>query len=227
MAVRLVVNGVLHLTDTDPETPLLWVLRGEVGDRSVKYGCGAEQCGACRVLVEGRPAWSCAAALGEVANREITTPAGLAGDRAGAAVQQALLSHNAGQCGYCLPGIAVTLTDLVRRGGAHDAAGVRAALDHHLCRCGAHPRIVRAALDALASSGEAADGHADRAGRGRPPSGRRHRRRTWRSWRSGRPAGPADWGRWPRCPSSTAGCASPPATGWRCASARSSWARAS
>ena len=116
--------------DSDPETPLLWVLRGEVADRSVKYGCGAEQCGACRVLVEGRPAWSCALPLSEVASREITTPAGLAGDRAGAAVQQALLSHNAGQCGYCLPGIAVTLTDLVRRGGAHDAAGVRAALVH-------------------------------------------------------------------------------------------------
>lgn len=169
MAVPLVVNGVLHLMDSDPETPLLWVLRGEVGDRSVKYGCGTEQCGACRVLVEGRPAWSCTLPLGDVANRRITTPAGLGDDRAGVAVQQALLAHNAGQCGYCLPGIAVTLTDLVRRGEAHDAAGVRTALDDHLCRCGAHPRIVRAALDALASAGDPADA-SSRTGAGRDPS---------------------------------------------------------
>ena len=109
MAMSLVVNGVRREVVADPATPLLWVLRDDVGDQSPKYGCGAEQCGSCMVLV----------------------------------------AHNAGQCGYCLPGIVVTLTDVVRRGEALDADGVRRALDDHLCRCGAQPRIVRAALEAL------------------------------------------------------------------------------
>ena len=149
MAVPLEVNGVRHTVEADPDTPLLWVLRGDVGDRSPKYGCGVEQCGACRVLVAGRPMASCTLPLGDVGDRPVTTPAGLAAAAAGAAVQDALVAHNAGQCGYCLPGIAVTLTELVARGEALDAAGVRAALDDHLCRCGAQPRIVRAALAAL------------------------------------------------------------------------------
>src|SRR5262245_47811200 len=149
MALPLEVNGVVHRVEADPATPLLWVLRGEIGDHSPKYGCGAEQCGACRVLVGDTPAWSCTLAVGDIGERPVTTPAGLAADPEGAAVQAALVAHNAGQCGYCLPGIAVALTALVRRGGPLDAAAVRAALDDHLCRCGAQPRIVRAALAAL------------------------------------------------------------------------------
>src|SRR5262245_5120501 len=156
MAVPLEVNGVRHLVEADPDTPLLWVLRGDVGDRSPKYGCGVEQCGACRVLVAGRPLSSCTLPLGAVGDRPVTTPAGLAAAGAGAAVQDALVAHNAGQCGYCLPGIAVTLTELVGRGEPLDAAGVRAALDDHLCRCGAQPRIVRAALAALGTPPAAA-----------------------------------------------------------------------
>jgi CO/xanthine dehydrogenase Mo-binding subunit/aerobic-type carbon monoxide dehydrogenase small subunit (CoxS/CutS family) len=154
MAVPLEVNGARHEVRADPDTPLLWVLRGDVGDRSPKYGCGAEQCGSCRVLVGGVPTSSCTLPVGDVGDRPVTTPAGLAADPAGAAVQAALLAHNAGQCGYCLPGIAVTLTALVRRGQALDAGGVRRALDDHLCRCGAHPRIVRAALAALGAAAQ-------------------------------------------------------------------------
>src|SRR5262245_40919841 len=152
MAVPLEVNGVRHEVEAEPDTPLLWALRGALGDRSPKYGCGGEQCGACRVLVGGRPLSSCTLPLGDVGDRPVTTPAGLAADDAGAAVQAALAAHNAGQCGYCLPGIAVTLTELVRRGEPVDATGVRAALDGHLCRCGAHPRIVAAALAALGAA---------------------------------------------------------------------------
>ena len=157
MSVSLVVNGVRRDVVPDPSTPLLWVLRGDVGDQSAKYGCGAEQCGACRVLVGDRLAFSCTLPVGDVGERPVTTAAGLADDPAGAAVQRALVAHNAGQCGYCLPGIVVTLTDVVRRSGRGeplDADGVRRALDDHLCRCGAGPRIVRAALDALASQAE-------------------------------------------------------------------------
>ena len=172
------VNGVAHRVAADPGTPLLWVLRGEIGDRSAKYGCGAEQCGSCKVLVDGRPASSCTLAVGDAAGRAVTTPAGLGADAAGAAVRQAIVDHNAGQCGFCLPGITVTLTDLVRRGEPSDAAGVRAALDDHLCRCGAHPRIVRAALQALGVADEAGAGGWDRGDGGdvavrAPSAGRR------------------------------------------------------
>ena len=150
MAVPLEVNGVRHLVEVDPDTPLLWVLRGDVGDRSAKYGCGVEQCGACRVLVGGRPMSSCTLPLGDVGDRPVTTPAGLAADEAGAAVQNALVAHNAGQCGYCLPGIAVTLTSLVRgRSAPMTREELALALDPHLCRCGSQPRILRAAVEVL------------------------------------------------------------------------------
>lgn len=152
MALSLVVNGVRHeVAAVDPATPLLWVLRGDVGDQSPKYGCGAEQCGSCRVLVGDRPTFSCTLPVGDVGDRAVTTAAGLVDDPAGTVVQQALLAHNAGQCGYCLPGIVVTLTTVVRRGEPLDGDGMRRALDEHLCRCGAGPRIVRAALEALGS----------------------------------------------------------------------------
>lgn len=154
MSSSLVVNGVRREVAADPATPLLWVLRGDVGDQSAKYGCGAEQCGACRVLVGDRPMFACTLPLGDVGERPVTTAAGLADDPAGAAVQRALVARNAGQCGYCLPGIVVTLTDVVRRGEVHDADGVRRALDDHLCRCGAGPRIVRAVLDVLGARAE-------------------------------------------------------------------------
>jgi nicotinate dehydrogenase subunit B len=152
MAVPLEVNGARHEVRADPGTPLLSVLRGEVGDAGAKYGCGVGQCGSCRVLVGDWPMSSCTLPVGDVGDRPVTTAAGLAADPAGATVQAALLAHNAGQCAYCLPGIAVTLTALARRGGPVGAAGVRRALDDHLCRCGAHPRIVRAALDALGAA---------------------------------------------------------------------------
>jgi aerobic-type carbon monoxide dehydrogenase small subunit (CoxS/CutS family) len=153
----LVVNGATRTVVADPASPLLWALRDEVGDQSPKYGCGAEQCGSCRVLVDGRPMASCTLAVGDVGSRPVTTVAGLASDPAAVAVQEALLRHNAGQCGYCLPGIVVTLTHLARSGARLDAAGVRRALDDHLCRCGAQPRIVRAALEVL-GPGEGSDG---------------------------------------------------------------------
>ncbi len=160
MSVPLVVNGVHRDVTAAPATPLLWVLRDELGDQSPKYGCGAEQCGACRVLVDGRPVSSCVVQVGDVAGREVTTVRGLAEDPAAVAVRRALVARNAGQCGYCLPGIVVTLTDVVRRGERLDADGLRRALDDHLCRCGAQPRIVLAGLDAL----DALDAPEERAG---------------------------------------------------------------
>ena len=144
MGVGLRVNGRTVDADAAPSTPLLWALR-DAGCTGVRYGCGAEQCGTCTVLVDGVPSFSCRLPVGDVADREITTVEGLVGDDTGQRVMAALLAHNAGQCGYCLTGIVVTLTALLRRRAPLTRAEVRAALDPHLCRCGAQPRILRAA----------------------------------------------------------------------------------
>jgi nicotinate dehydrogenase subunit A len=131
---------------------LLWVLRGDLGLVAAKYGCGLDQCGACRVLVDGRPMASCQLRVDDVGERPVETLESLVVTAEGRAVVDALLARNAGQCGYCLPGIAVTLIALVRGGGVRRAltrAEVAAALDPHLCRCGSQPRILDAAMDVL------------------------------------------------------------------------------
>ena len=128
---------------------LLWVLRGDLGLVGAKYGCGLDQCGSCRVLIDGVPMASCQLTVGDVGERAVTTIEALVDTPEGQAVVDALLARNAGQCGYCLPGIAVTLIALVRGGATCSRAEVAAALDPHLCRCGSQPRILDAALDVL------------------------------------------------------------------------------
>lgn len=149
MGIDLTVNGNVVDVGADPSTPLLWVLRGEVGDVSPKYGCGAEQCGACRVLIDGRAVSSCTLEVAAVDGHEVTTLSALRDTRDGSRMIAALVAANAAQCGYCLPGIAVTLTELAGRGTRLTRADVVAALDAHLCRCGAQTRILRAALAEL------------------------------------------------------------------------------
>lgn len=146
MVVRVDADEVA--LEASPTTPLLWALR-DAGYVGVRYGCGLEQCGACTVLVGGVPTTSCRLPLRDLDGRDVTTAAGLVDDEVGRLVQAALLAHNAGQCGYCLPGIVVTLTALARRTAPVTRAGVRRALDDHLCRCGAQPRILRAAYEVL------------------------------------------------------------------------------
>ena len=145
------VNGSDVEVATSADDVLLWVLRDDLGLAAAKYGCGLDQCGACRVLVDGRPMSSCQLRVGDVGDREVTTLESLVATTEGRAVVDALLARNAGQCGYCLPGIAVTLIALARdRGGATSTrAEVAAALDPHLCRCGSQPRILAAAMDLL------------------------------------------------------------------------------
>ncbi len=145
----LSVNGTTHGVDVAPDTPLLWVLRGPVGDQSPKYGCGSEQCGSCRVLVDGRPRFACRLPVAEAAEHDVVTLQGLADDPAATVVIEALLARNAGQCGYCLPGIVVTLTHILRLGDRLDRAELALALDDHLCRCGSQPRILTAAVEAM------------------------------------------------------------------------------
>jgi len=122
MSMSLKVNGAARTTMADPATPLLDVLRNEFRLTGTRYGCGQEQCGACLVLVDGTPVQACTRAIGTLAGRDITTVEGLAGHT----LIAAFIAEQAGQCGYCLSGMVV------------------AALDGQLCRCGAHPRILRA-----------------------------------------------------------------------------------
>lgn len=143
------VNGEPRPVEAGPDTALLWALRDELGLVAAKYGCGLDQCGACTVLVGGRRVASCQLTVGDAGSQPIETLEALRTTPEGEAVVDALAAANAGQCGYCLPGMAVTLIDLARRGGVTERRDVAEALDPHLCRCGSQPRILRAAVDVL------------------------------------------------------------------------------
>jgi nicotinate dehydrogenase subunit A len=128
----------------DPATPLLYVLRNDLGLKSPKFGCGLEQCGSCKVLVGGEGVLSCSFPVGRVAERDVTTLEGLAeGDRLHP-LQQAFMDEQAAQCGYCTPGIVMAATALLAWNSDPTDAQIRGALAEHLCRCGAHNRVVRA-----------------------------------------------------------------------------------
>ena len=147
--MRLSLNGAEREVTTHPAAALLWALRDELGCTSVRYGCGVGQCGACRVLVDGAPAYSCTMTVGDAAAREITTLEALVEDGRARRVVDAMVSIDAGQCGYCLPGMVTTLTALGSRSGAVTRTDVVRVLDAHLCRCGSHGRILEAACAAL------------------------------------------------------------------------------
>ena len=138
------VNGELRHTDADPDTPLLWVLRDELGLTGTKYGCGLEQCGACAVLCDGKSVLSCSTPAGAFVGRELRTIEGVAEGGALHALQRAFVAEQAAQCGYCVPGIVVALVALLERSRAPSDAEVNEALAGHLCRCGAQPRMLRA-----------------------------------------------------------------------------------
>jgi nicotinate dehydrogenase subunit A len=150
--VHLIVNGSARRVDVPPDVPLIYTLRNALGCKSVKLGCGLEQCGACTVLVDGVPALSCIAATESFEGRRIDTVEGLQNGDALHPAQRALLEENAAQCGYCLSGILMAATALFERTPHPSGEEIRNALDDHLCRCGAHPRILRA-LERLAGDG--------------------------------------------------------------------------
>ena len=138
------VNGELRRVDADADTPLLWVLRDELGLTGTKYGCGLEQCGACAVLCDGKAVLSCATPARAFVGRELRTIEGVAESETLHALQRAFIVEQAAQCGYCVPGIVVALVALLERTPAPTDAEVSAALEKHLCRCGAQPRMLRA-----------------------------------------------------------------------------------
>lgn len=142
------VNGTEHTVDCDPDTPLLYVLRNDLGLLGAKFGCGLGLCGACNVLVDGHPVHSCDTPVWSVAGKEITTVEGLGDDGRPHPLQEAFVEQQALQCGYCTAGMIVTGAALLEKEPDVDEAGVRRALDGNLCRCGAHNRIVRAVLAA-------------------------------------------------------------------------------
>lgn len=142
--LEFIVNGRSVHVDTDGTKPLLSVLRDELALRGSRFGCGTEQCGACMVLIDGEPAYSCTRAIESVAGRTVTTVEGLWSDDTLGPLRQAFLDEQAGQCGYCLSGILVSAAALLARNPRPSRAEIAAALDPHLCRCGAHNRILRA-----------------------------------------------------------------------------------
>jgi nicotinate dehydrogenase subunit A len=154
-SIRLRVNGVERDVTADPATPLLSVLRGTLGLTAAHFGCGANQCGACHVLIDGHAVASCDTPLWAAAGKEVTTLEGLGTPEKPHPLQLAFIAEQAMQCGYCIPGIVVSAAALLRRTPNPTEAQVRVALDRNLCRCGAHNRIVRAVLRA-AKEGAAA-----------------------------------------------------------------------
>jgi nicotinate dehydrogenase subunit A len=146
--MEIQVNGERRSVSAAPDTPLLYVLRNDLGLVGSRFGCGTGQCGACFVIVEGKALPSCDAPLWSVAGKSITTVEGLAKGGELHPVQKALLAEQAAQCGYCISGIAVAAAALLSSNKNPTETEVRTALDRNLCRCGAHNRVVRAVLRA-------------------------------------------------------------------------------
>jgi len=141
--VDFVVNGHPCSVCDRSDTPLLFVLRNDVGLKGTRFGCGMGLCGACVVQVDGRPVFSCDTATWQVEGREVTTIEGLGGP-ARNALQRAFVRLQAGQCGYCLTGILMRADALLRESPRPTRDQIAEALDRHLCRCGAHQRILDA-----------------------------------------------------------------------------------
>jgi nicotinate dehydrogenase subunit A len=148
--IRFRLNGVETDVDADPDRSLLDILRGQLGMIGAHFGCGANECGACNVIVGDRAVAACDTPLWSVANKDITTPEGLGSAQAPHPLQRAFIAEQALQCGYCVPGILMSAAALLRQNPNPTSAEVRAALDRNLCRCGSHNRIVKAVLRAAA-----------------------------------------------------------------------------
>jgi nicotinate dehydrogenase subunit A len=148
--IAFTVNGKSVRVASPGTTPLLDVLRNQLDLKGSRYGCGLEQCGSCMVLLDGEPIYACSREIGTIAGRNITTIESLGSVMEPHPLQQAFLDEQAGQCGYCLSGILISAKALLDRNPSPTRADIVAALDRHLCRCGAHPRILRAVEKAAA-----------------------------------------------------------------------------
>ena len=142
--ITLTVNGRDHRLDADPSTPLLYVLRDQLELNGAKFGCGLGQCGACTVLIDGRPAFSCVAPIAALQGRHVTTLEGLGSADHPGPVQRAFIEEQAAQCGYCINGMIMESAAFLKQTRKPTDAQIKEALARNLCRCGSHARIVKA-----------------------------------------------------------------------------------
>ena len=147
--IRLSINGKTHDVDVDPDTPLLWAIREQVGLTGTKYGCGVAQCGACTVHVDGAPVRACALPVSAAAGKKITTIEGLAAGGKLHNVQQAWIEHEVPQCGYCQSGMIMAAVALLKSTPKPTDADIDAAMTN-ICRCGTFQEV-RKAIHAAAA----------------------------------------------------------------------------
>lgn len=142
--VSLRVNGKSRIVDTDPATPLLYVLRNELNLQGPKFGCGLGQCGACTVIMDGNAVRSCSLPVASVRNRAITTLEGLGTVARPHPIQEAFVAEQAAQCGICMNGMIMTAKVLLDKNPNPSAREIKQALNGNLCRCASHLRVIRA-----------------------------------------------------------------------------------
>jgi aerobic-type carbon monoxide dehydrogenase small subunit (CoxS/CutS family) len=151
--ITLTVNGAAHRIDADPDTPLLYALRNDLGLNGAKFGCGLGQCGACTVLVDDKPAFSCLLPIAALAERKVRTIESLGTPEKPGALPAAFETEQAAQCGYCIAGMIMRAQALLERNNQPTEAELRAHMTPNLCRCGTHMRILRAVRRAAAAMG--------------------------------------------------------------------------
>jgi nicotinate dehydrogenase subunit A len=142
--ISLRVNGKARMVDTEPDVPLLYVLRNDLELNGPKFGCGMAQCGACTVVMDGNAIRSCVTPVSAVQNKPVTTLEGLGTTKKLHKVQQAFIDEQAAQCGYCINGMIMTTKALLDKTAKPSDAEIKQALAGNLCRCGTHLRILRA-----------------------------------------------------------------------------------
>jgi nicotinate dehydrogenase subunit A len=152
MPTVISVNGVSQAVDASADTPLLYVLRDDLGLSGPRFGCGLSQCGACTVHVNGRAVRSCVYPLSRVGDQAVTTLEGLGTPDHPHPLQQAFIDEQAGECAFCANGMLMSGAALLSRNPSPSAADIKQALNGNLCRCGSHPRFVRAIQRAAGTS---------------------------------------------------------------------------
>ena len=144
--IKFKVNGRDHQLDVDERTPLIYVLRNDLDLKGTKLGCGLEQCGACKVIVDGKAVFSCNSPVSSFENCSITTIEGLGNADKMHPIQESFVKEKAAQCGYCIPGIIMAVKALLDANPEPDKEMVCEALEDNLCRCGTHPQILKAVM---------------------------------------------------------------------------------
>jgi isoquinoline 1-oxidoreductase alpha subunit len=150
MAIQLTINGKVHRVDVDSNTPLLWVIREQVGLTGTKYGCGIAQCGACTVMMDGAAVRSCVLPVSVAVGKKIQTIEGLAKNGKLTKLQQAWIEHQVPQCGFCQSGMLMAATDLLAKNPKPTDADIDAAITN-ICRCGSFQEV-RAAIHSVAKA---------------------------------------------------------------------------